>query len=97
MIFTNTSSPTLQFLNNNFRTETIPVFYSDNSIRIESIDNNISSVIYSIFAFEYYINSEYATAVEMFKNVTYHEKEKTILLYIGNCYLFEQIDSNNNL
>jgi len=59
---------------------------------IESIEENVSSSIYTIGAFEKYKKSNFTSAIAFFKSVKNYENESSILFYIANCYLF-----NNNL
>ena len=59
---------------------------------IESTEENVSSSIYAIGAFEKYKKSNFTSAIALFKSVKNYENESSILFYIANCYLF-----NNNL
>ncbi|AKB12527.1 hypothetical protein MTHERMMSTA1_24390 [Methanosarcina thermophila MST-A1] len=86
IISTNTSSTTPLFLDVNSSKKAIPILYSDKSIRLESVKQNVSSAVYTALAFEYYRKSQYASAIKMFKHIVNYENEKTILFYIGNCY-----------
>ena len=86
IISTNTSSTTPLFLDVNSSKKAIPILYSDKSIRLESVEENVSSAVYTALAFEYYRKSQYASAIKMFKHIVNHENEKTILFYIGSCY-----------
>jgi tetratricopeptide (TPR) repeat protein len=89
IISTNASSTAPLFLDVNSSKKAISILYSDKSIRLESVEENVSSSVYTALAFEYYRKSEYISAIKMFKHVANYEKEKTILFYVGNCYLLQ--------
>ncbi len=59
---------------------------------IESLKENVSSVIYTIGAFERYGKANFTSAITFFTSIKDYENDSLILHYIGNCYY-----SNNNL
>ncbi len=59
---------------------------------IESLKENVSSVIYTIGAFERYGKANFTSAITFFTSIKDYENNSLILHYIGNCYY-----SNNNL
>ncbi|WP_175413359.1 tetratricopeptide repeat protein [Methanosarcina mazei] len=56
---------------------------------VESLSENVSSVIYTICAFEYYERSEYDSALKTFKCIKNYENDGSILFYIATCCLSE--------
>ena len=64
-----------------------PIYYTNESVRLESLKEDVSSTLYVVCAFEYYAKSEYSSAINMFKNVKNYEKEKTILFYMEKLLL----------
>ncbi len=59
---------------------------------IESLKENISSIVYTISALEKYKKSNYTSAINLFKSIENYKKDSSILFFIGNCYC-----SNNNI
>ena len=59
----------------------------------ESLTKNVSSTIYTICAFERYINSDYVSAVKFFKAIRNYDLDSVILFYIGTSH---QRENNSN-
>ena len=58
---------------------------------IESLKENVSSIVYTISAIEKYKKSNYTSAINLFKSIKNYKEDSSILFYVANCYSF-----NNN-
>ena len=78
------------FLDNKSGKATItPILYDNQSIRLESLKNNVSSTVDAICAFECFRRDEFISASNLFKSIENYEKDDQILFYIANCYFLD--------
>jgi len=63
-----------------------PHYYTNHSIILDSITNNVPSCVYTICAFAYFTNSNFDSAIALFEKVNNYEKNADVLFYIGESY-----------
>ncbi|MEN6293382.1 MAG: hypothetical protein ABFD07_15385, partial [Methanobacterium sp.] len=72
----------------NFKATFCP--YSEDPILIvESLTQNVSSTVFALCALEYYKDSDFISAIQMFKSIKNYESKGVILQYIADCYFYD--------